>query len=291
MPRATLGDLTVHYQQVGSGPDLVLIHGLFANLAFWYLTVVPMLAGSFRVTVYDLRGHGLTQRLPAGYRAADLAEDLRRLLDHLRIKCAHLVGHSFGGAVALAFAISNPARTRSLTLADAWIPTLQPWPGRPRRWAALQARLMASGIQVGHDMPKVLQGFLAELTLLNDIEAAGTHPAARVIGTLMPCGREPLTLRRWRQLISATSAAAEFSDGTGIAADEISSFRQPAAIIFGKRSRYLPTMRALRRHLSDCQVTLVPNAGHYFPILHAGLFASSLTQFAQQHDLVRSSDL
>jgi pimeloyl-ACP methyl ester carboxylesterase len=284
MPRAILGNLTVHYQQLGSGPDLVLIHGLFANLAFWYLTIAPMLAGSFRVTVYDLRGHGLTQRLSAGYRAADLAEDLRRLLDHLGIKCAHLVGHSFGGAVALAFAISNPARIRSLTLADAWIPTLQPWPGRPRRWAALQVRLMESGIQVGHDTPTVLQGFLEELVRLNDTEGAGANSAARAIGTLVPAGREPLTLRRWRQLVSATTAAAEFSDGTGIAADEISSLRKPAAIMFGKRSRYLPTMRALRRCLHDCQVTLVPDAGHYFPILNASLFASSVTQFAQRHD-------
>jgi len=56
MPRAALGEITVHYQQIGAGPDLVLIHGLFCNLAFWYLTVAPKLAETFRVTVYDLRG-------------------------------------------------------------------------------------------------------------------------------------------------------------------------------------------------------------------------------------------
>jgi pimeloyl-ACP methyl ester carboxylesterase len=284
MPRVALGDLKVHYQQVGVGPDLVLIHGLFCNLAFWYLTVAPRLAEAFRVTVYDLRGHGLTQRLPWGYRAVDLAEDLRRLLDHLGIESAHLVGHSFGGAVALAFAIGNPTRARSLTLADAWIPTFQPWPGRPRRWAALQARLSESGINVGHDAPKVLQGFLEELVLLNEEEGAGLHADAQAIGLLVPGNREPLALRRWRQLVGATNAAAEFSDGTGIAAQEISSLRKPASIIFGKRSRYLPTMRGLRRSLYDCQVTLVPDAGHYFPILNAGLFTSSVTEFARQHE-------
>src|SRR5262245_42815987 len=128
MPRGLIGNLTVHYQQAGHGPDIVLIHGLCSNLALWYLTIVPRLAESFRVTVYDLRGHGLSQVAPAGYRAVDLADDLKHLIDHLQIDSAHVVGHSFGGAIALAFASRYPERLRTLTLADVWLPTLQPTP-------------------------------------------------------------------------------------------------------------------------------------------------------------------
>jgi pimeloyl-ACP methyl ester carboxylesterase len=284
MPRIALGELTVHYQQAGKGPDLVLIHGLFCNLAFWYLTVVPKLAEAFRVTVYDLRGHGLTQRMPRGYRAADLAEDLRLLLDHLDIRSAHVVGHSFGGAVALAFAIRHPIRVRSLTLADAWVPTLQPWPGRTTRWSNLQARLMQSGIEIDHRTPKVLQGFLEELVGLNETAGPGAGGTAAAISTLMQGGRESLAVRRWRQLVGTTTAAEEFSDGTGIAADEISTMGKPASVMFGKRSRYLPTMRGLRRRLSDCRVTLVPDAGHYFPILNANFFTQSVSEFAARNE-------
>jgi pimeloyl-ACP methyl ester carboxylesterase len=284
MPRSAIGNLSVHYQQVGAGPDLVLIHGLFCNLAFWYLTVAPILAEAFRVTVYDLRGHGLTQRVPAGYRAVDLAEDLRRLMDHLGIDSAHLVGHSFGGAVALAFAVGNPVRTRSLTLADAWIPTLQPWPGRLRRWAALQERLMESGIRADRQTPKVLHGFLEELVRLNEIEGAASNPTTLAIESLIAGNGNPLSLRRWRQLVGTTTAATEFLAGNGIAPEQISTLRRPASLMFGKRSRYLPSMRGLRRCLYDCRVTLVPDAGHYFPILKAGFFAHSVKKFAWEHE-------
>ena len=81
MPKAKINGLTVHYQQMGLGPDLVMIHGLFANLAFWYLSVLPALARNFRVTVYDLRGHGYSDMPQRGYTSFDMAADLHALLD------------------------------------------------------------------------------------------------------------------------------------------------------------------------------------------------------------------
>ncbi len=59
MPKATLtSGLRLHYQQVGEGPDLVMVHGLTGNLAVWHLRIVPELADRYRVLTYDLRGHG-----------------------------------------------------------------------------------------------------------------------------------------------------------------------------------------------------------------------------------------
>jgi pimeloyl-ACP methyl ester carboxylesterase len=276
--------LTVHYQQMGQGADLVLIHGLYCNLAFWYLTVAPKLAENFRVTVYDLRGHGLTQRMPAGYRAVDLADDLRLLLAHAGIESAHVVGHSFGGAVALAFALRNPKQVRSLTLADAWIPTLQPvgLDGQTR-WSGLQARLAQHGIEIDDAMPRVAHGFLEELVSLREARADGTGPPAEVIDVIFNADRNSMALRRWRQLVRTTSAVAEFSDGTGIAADEISTLRRPTSVIFGRNSRYLASMRGLRHTLPDCRVTLVPDAGHYFPVLKPKIFTQLVSNFAAQH--------
>lgn len=126
MPRATVNDVSIHYQQAGHGPDLVMIHGLFGNLAFWYLSVLPALVRDFRVTLYDLRGHGYSDMPRSGYTSSHMAADLKELLDHLGVKQAHLVGHSFGGAVALHFAVLHPIHVLSLTLADARVPSLQP---------------------------------------------------------------------------------------------------------------------------------------------------------------------
>ncbi len=65
--------------------DLVMVHGLATNLAFWYLQMAPELNRDYRVTLYDLRGHGRSERTESGYAAADLATDLQKLLDHLEI--------------------------------------------------------------------------------------------------------------------------------------------------------------------------------------------------------------
>ncbi len=93
-----------------------------------------------------------------------------------------------------------------------------------------------------------------------------------------------MALRRWRQLVRTTSAVAEFSDGTGIEANEISTLQRPTAVIFGGSSRYLATMRGLRSTLRDCRVTLVPDAGHYFPVLKPNVFTQAVSNFAAQHD-------
>ena len=59
MPKVLLeSDLTIHYQRVGAGPDLVMIHGLSGNLAVWHLKMVPILRDHFRVLTFDMRGHG-----------------------------------------------------------------------------------------------------------------------------------------------------------------------------------------------------------------------------------------
>ena len=98
MPIAQTQRLAISYQQSGIGPDVVMVHGLAANLAFWYLKIVPHFTPHYRVTAYDLRGHGRSEMPPTGYTTRDLAEDLIALLDERGIEKAHLVGHSIGGS-------------------------------------------------------------------------------------------------------------------------------------------------------------------------------------------------
>jgi len=150
MPRANLRGHTIHFQQTGQGPDIVLIHGLFCNIAFWWFRVAPKLAEKHRVTALDLRGHGFSAMSGDGYRAVDLAEDVVALMGHLGIVDAHVIGHSFGGAVALAVAAQHPERVNKLTLADAWVPSMQSMPqlNDSEAWTKLQARLAKRGIVV-----------------------------------------------------------------------------------------------------------------------------------------------
>src|SRR5437764_2511308 len=113
MPKVTLrSGLRLHYQQVGSGPDLVMIHGLTGNLAVWHLKIAPLLWDHFRITTYDLRGHGYSDMPPSGYSAADMARDLEELLEALAIDDASFVGHSYGADISLYHALLHPERAR-----------------------------------------------------------------------------------------------------------------------------------------------------------------------------------
>src|SRR5215218_5209857 len=102
MPIRTINGLQFHYQQAGTGPDVVLIHGVTGDLSIWFLCrAMQALGASHRVTAYDLRGHGYSDVTPTGYTSADHAADLLGLLDALGVDRAKLVGHSFGAVVAL----------------------------------------------------------------------------------------------------------------------------------------------------------------------------------------------
>lgn len=112
--------LAVHVQTLGSGTDrdcAVMIHGLgWDTLASWYFTLAgPLHASGRRAIMFDLRGHGRSERPPTGYRIADFVDDLEGLLETLAVTGpVSLLGNSFGGTVAFAYAIRHPERVRSI---------------------------------------------------------------------------------------------------------------------------------------------------------------------------------
>lgn len=151
MPVLNHAGLKLNYQLVGppptpEAPPVALIHGLGANIAFWYLGALRHLRRDRTFVLHDLRGHGASSMPDRGYGLEQMAGDFRALLDGLGIARAHVVGHSHGARVALAFALTCPGRVASLTLADTQIRALQApvrlgdWPHWPRWKADLEAR-------------------------------------------------------------------------------------------------------------------------------------------------------
>ena len=127
MPKAEISDGTIlHYEQVGTGPDLVMIHGIGGNMAIWHFKVIPSLWDKYRILTYDLRGHGYSSMSETGYTPTNMAHDLKELMDHLGIEKADVVGHSYGGDVALYFSFLYPERVRRVVLIEANVPALVP---------------------------------------------------------------------------------------------------------------------------------------------------------------------
>jgi pimeloyl-ACP methyl ester carboxylesterase len=116
----------IAYVDEGQGEPILLIHGFASNLAtnwrdaHWLRSLTG--AGR-RVVAFDNRGHGRSEKLydPALYGAPAMAEDARRLLDHLGIGRADVMGYSMGARIAAFLAFAHPERVRSLVLAGAGI--------------------------------------------------------------------------------------------------------------------------------------------------------------------------
>ncbi|MCB2137228.1 MAG: alpha/beta fold hydrolase [Rhodobacteraceae bacterium] len=99
----------------GSGPPLILIHGIGAARNTWAKSM-PVLRDHFTVVTYDLRGHG-TSPLPDGEFGLDeLVEDLERVRERAGFEAAHFAGHSLGGMIGPAYAMKHPDRVLSLGL-------------------------------------------------------------------------------------------------------------------------------------------------------------------------------
>jgi len=107
----------IYYEVIGDGPPLVLTHGAGGNHAVWFQQV-PRFARSHRVVLWDQRGFGRSTARGGPNTPARAVADLAALLDHLGIARADLVGQSMGGWAVLGLALAQPARVRSLVLAD-----------------------------------------------------------------------------------------------------------------------------------------------------------------------------
>jgi non-heme chloroperoxidase len=102
MPYVTVGkensnNIELYYEDHGSGKPVVLIHGYPLSGASWEKQVPVLLHAGYRVVTYDRRGFGKSSQPTTGYNYDTFAEDLHRLIDHLRLRDFCLVGFSMGG--------------------------------------------------------------------------------------------------------------------------------------------------------------------------------------------------
>jgi pimeloyl-ACP methyl ester carboxylesterase len=109
----------IHYAVQGAGDPVILIHGLYASAQMnWGAPgIIADLAPHYRVIALDCRGHGQSDK-PAGEGeyGVKMVEDVVRLMDHLHLPAAHIVGYSMGGMIALKLAVTHPERVRSAIL-------------------------------------------------------------------------------------------------------------------------------------------------------------------------------
>lgn len=110
--------LSFHVKVQGTGPTIVLLHGILASLHTWD-GWLPTLSKNYRVVRVDLPAHGLTGPDPKGEYSIDrMTKLIQKLYDKLEIKKAHLIGNSLGGWIAWEFAVRYPHLVSKLVLID-----------------------------------------------------------------------------------------------------------------------------------------------------------------------------
>jgi 3-oxoadipate enol-lactonase len=110
--------VTIAHRSEGSGPALVLVHGVGGDSGNWD-DILPHLAPKFRVIRVDLRGHGRSPALRAPCSVEDFARDVTDVMDALGQRAFRLAGFSLGGQVAQSIALDSPQRVEKLVLISA----------------------------------------------------------------------------------------------------------------------------------------------------------------------------
>ena len=130
----------LRYLDCGAGEPVILLHGfaLTAEMNWAPTGLLEALPAAYRLVALDQRGHGRSDKPhdPAAYGSA-FAEDVLRLMDHLGIESAYLVGYSMGGRIALKLLVDHPDRVRAAVLGgQGWRPPGSGLPEPVRPWAA-----------------------------------------------------------------------------------------------------------------------------------------------------------
>lgn len=122
MPKAELRGASIHYEisgrSGGTGDLVVLLNGIAMSIGNWKPVTDALVASGRRVLCHDFRGQMLSQKKAGPYSLRGHAEDLAALMEELGIEKADIVGTSYGGEVALEFALAFPGKTASLAVID-----------------------------------------------------------------------------------------------------------------------------------------------------------------------------
>ena len=107
----------LHYEDVGRGAPVLLVHGLGSSTLDWEYQI-PDLAAQYRVIALDIRGHGRSDKPRERYSMAGFAADVAALIKHLQLPQVHLVGISMGGMIGFQLGVDRPELLKSLCIVN-----------------------------------------------------------------------------------------------------------------------------------------------------------------------------
>ena len=253
--------LTIHghrraFVRAGKGPALLLLHGLGCDHTTWD-PVIDSLARRYTVIAPDLLGHGQSDKPRADYSVGGYANGMRDLLTVLDIDRVTVVGHSFGGGVAMQFAYQFPERTERLVLVASG--------GLGSDVTPLIRAISLPGFHPVMrllTMPGVRHGGTVGLRALSRLPVSHTRDLGEV-ATIFDSFRDGATRHAIRHVVKAV---VDWRGQVLSMADRAYLTQEmPMAVIWGEDDRVIPVSHAERAGLlaPGARVEVMPNTGHF----------------------------
>jgi 2-hydroxymuconate-semialdehyde hydrolase len=261
--RIAAGGIETNYHDQGQGPAVLFLHGSGPGVSAWanWRLTIPAPSRSYRVIAPDMVGFGFSERpTDVEYRKETWVRQAVGLLDALGIEKAHVVGSSFGGAIALALAIRHPERVGRLALMGAVGVPFPITPGLDAVWG-YEPSLAA--------MRKLLDVFAHDRGLVNDELAELRYRASIRPGfqdsfaAMFPAPRQ-----RWVDALASPEA-------------DIRALPHETLIIHGRDDQVIPLSNSLTLldWIERAQLHVFGRCGHWVQIEHAARFAKLLDGF------------
>jgi len=233
----------LRYVEEGKGDPIVLVHGYTSNIErSWIETgVLANLARDFHVIAFDNRGHGKSDKPhdPKAY-GGEMSEDVVRLLDHLKIQRAHIVGYSMGGRIVAKLMTTNPGRFYTATLGGS--AGLRNWTSASDKAGVIEAAETESG---------------SFRTLILNIA-----PTDR------PVPSDEEIRRRSKQIVDygndpiALAALVRNRRGQAVTDAQMAAVRVPTLAVVGSADPALASVNQLRVVMPSIKVVVVQDAVH-----------------------------
>jgi len=253
--------VTIHgheraFVKTGEGPALLLLHGLGCDHTTW-APVIPSLARHFTVIAPDLLGHGASAKPRADYSVGGYANGMRDLLTVLGIDKVTVVGHSFGGGVAMQFAYQFPERTERMILVAPG--GLGPEVSPAIRAITLPGFHTAMGIAT---LPGLRHAGVAGLRALSRSKLPGVHDLSEV-ANIYNSFRDP----RARAAIRHVVRSVVDMRGQIVTMVDRAYLTQamPMLVVWGSDDVVIPVKHAenVARIAPGAVVEVIPNSGHF----------------------------
>ena len=250
----------IKYVEAGSGPVVVLLHGLGGNSANWAFNT-PALAQKFRVVVPDQVGFGSSDKPLVNYRIGTYVDFLDKFLSELKVERATLVGNSMGGWIAALYALRYPGKVDRLVLADS--------AGfAPPKEFDLHA-LAGLNPSTRDEMKR-----LANLVFFNPMFKSDA--AIDVLLAQRLSAGDGYTIQR---LVESIYRGDDMLDG------KLSGIKQPVLLLWGREDGLTPLAREgerFKRELPSAQLIVFDQCGHVPQVEKAAEFNAAVLKFLSQ---------